>query len=217
MAGFKEQIKAKFKAKYPTVTLSNARLDSIVDKLDNKTDSEDTIETALEAINDITPFDEMAKIDDKIRTLEAKKPKAADPVKPVTDPVVEPDPANEPPAWFKAFSEKVEGKLSAIEGEKRITTRKQALTEKLKDAPESYKNTVLKAFNRMQFTTEEEFAEYIAETETDLAVVIQEQSNAGLGKDKPAANFGKTPAEKEVSADMKQYLAENAPKAPATV
>jgi hypothetical protein len=219
MAGFKEQIKARFKAKYPTVNLSAKRLESIVDKLDVKTESEDEIDGKLDDLNDVVPFDDIAKQDDRIRDLE-KKGKTTPPATPPVTPEGKTDDDAEPvPGWAKGLQETIQnlsGELSAIKTEKIITSRSQLVADKLKDAPESYRTKALKDFTRMKFESDDEFTEYLTETETDYQAFVQEQSDAGLGVDAPKKAFGKTTGEKEVSPDMKQYLAESKASAPAT-
>ena len=56
----KSQILIRFKTKFPAVNLSNTRLNAIADKLDAKITDENQIDERLDAINEITPFDEMA-------------------------------------------------------------------------------------------------------------------------------------------------------------
>jgi hypothetical protein len=224
MAGFKEQIKARFKVKFPTVTLSKKRLEAISDKLDAKTDSEEDIDTKLDELNDLIPFADIAKQDDKIRDLETKVKEVKPPTETENADPDKKDPENkdpkkdEVPAWAKGLTDTIQTlstKLSAIEGEKTTTSRKGLLTEKLKDAPEAFKNKVLKDFGRMKFDTDEDFEEYLTDTVTDMGIVVQEESNNGLGNDKPAGGLKKPASDKEVSSAMKELIAERTAKAEA--
>ncbi|HEY1024049.1 MAG TPA: hypothetical protein VGE26_02705 [Sphingobacteriaceae bacterium] len=194
MAGFTNQIKARYKAKFPKANLSAAKLDAIIARVDAKTETDDetAIDAALDAINEYTPFEEMAREEDRLRDLESKvkKPKTADPKAP------EPDPAPAPadmPEWAKGLVSGIQtltSELTAIKSEKATTTRREQLAEKLKDAPESYRNKILKDFGRMKFDTDESFNEYLTESEEDFKAFEQEQSNLGLGKDKPFGGGG---------------------------
>lgn len=59
--------------------------------------------------------------------------------------------------------------------------RLQQLNEKLADCKnEAFKQRILKDFARMSFDTDESFAEYLTETETDIATANQNVANEGL-------------------------------------
>ncbi|KAA6441462.1 hypothetical protein FEM33_01635 [Dyadobacter flavalbus] len=186
----KEKIIARLRALYPGVNLSKARLDEFAnpDKLkitDETTETE--IDEKLNYLNAILPFAEVAKQDDRLRTLEAKEKKPADP-KP-QDP---PKPEDTPNDLQKAIAEAVQAavaplvqKISGLENGKTAESRKSQLEAKLKDAPEQYKQTILKNFSRINFESDEAFNEYLTETETDLTAFTQDLSNQSL------ANNGK--------------------------
>ncbi|QDK80839.1 hypothetical protein EXU85_20390 [Spirosoma sp. KCTC 42546] len=182
----KDQIIAKLKEKYPKINLSKARLDAIADKL--KVTEESEIEGKLEELNDIFPFAEIAKQDDRIRGLGNKDQKPADDKKPDSKTETNDSDNAEVPSWFKPFAEtvpKLLTRLEAIENGKTVDTRKSQLEAKLKDATDAFKNTTLKAFNRMQFKDDEEFNAYLEEVETDAAEFVQTEANNGLSQTRP--------------------------------
>lgn len=99
------------------------------------------------------------------------------------------------PAWAKGIVETVEtlrGEIAMLKGEKVTTTRKDKLTELLKDSG-SYGNRILKSFDRMKFETDEEFDDFYSEVEEDLKAYNQERADAGLATlgNPPAAGGGK--------------------------
>lgn len=99
------------------------------------------------------------------------------------------------PAWAKGIVETVEtlrGEIATLKGEKVTTTRKDKLTELLKDSG-SYGNRILKSFDRMRFETDEEFDDFYSEVEEDLKAYNQERADAGLATlgNPPAAGGGK--------------------------
>lgn len=209
MAGFTTQIKARYKAKFPKANLSAAKLDSIVARVDAKTeaDDQDAIDAALDAINEYTPFEEMAREEDKIRDLEAKVKKSpAKKVETTTDEPAKED--EEAPAWFKSYVEKTDAKIAAIEGEKTVTSRKQQLADKLKDAPEQFRNDVLTDIEEINFKDDDHFNSYVDRKVAAAAGIIQANSDSGLGKDKPASGFGKAAGDKEMSPEMKERIAD---------
>lgn len=194
MAGFTTQIKARYKAKFPKANLSAAKLDAIVARVDAKTeaDDQDAIDSALDAINEYTPFEEMAREEDKIRDLEAKVKKS--PSKKVETTIEEPAKEDDDvPSWAKTLidsNKALSEKLTAIEGEKTVTSRKQQLADKLKDAPEQFRNDVLTDIEEINFKDDDHFNTYVERKVAAAAGIIQANSDSGLGKDKP---FGGKP------------------------
>lgn len=79
MAVEKAKVIARLKALFPKANLSQTRLDAIADKLAKKP-ADDADEAAIDAVindfNDILSIEDIAKGDDRTRTLEAEKKKA---------------------------------------------------------------------------------------------------------------------------------------------
>lgn len=73
--------------------------------------------------------------------------------------------------------------IAALRESKISESRLQMLTEKLGSCKdETFKAKVLKDFNRMSFTDDNAFNEYLTETETDIAAFNQDLANKGLGE-----------------------------------
>lgn len=91
MAVPKEKTKARIKALYPKTNLTQQRMDAIAAKLSEKLADDaddDAIDAVINDFNDIMPIEEIAKNDDRIRTLTRKaadvtekKPNAKNPEK----------------------------------------------------------------------------------------------------------------------------------------
>lgn len=97
-------------------------------------------------------------------------------------------------------------KISKFESGKTTDTRKQTLELKLKDAPAAFKKTVLNGFGKMQFETDEEFNEFIAETESGLAELKQESVDNGLnGFPRPGVPAGGDISKAKVTEDIKEW------------
>jgi hypothetical protein len=216
---FKVQIIARLKALFPGINLSNARLDAIADKL--KITEESEIDAKLNELNEVFPFADVARQDDRIRNLD-NNPKPTDPPKPANPPATPPavpDDATMPP-WAKALLEQnktLVDKVNAIETGKTVDTRKSQLEAVLKDAPEAFKKTVMKAFDRMKFDKEEDFTSYLDEVKTDSAEYVQQEANTSLGQNRrpivpTGGGSGKTASKEEV-ADVMKVLMPNAAKA----
>ena len=81
-------------------------------------------------------------------------------------------------AAVKPFEEK----LSGYETKNIADSRLAKLNEKLNDCKdETFKAQTLKDFARMKFETDDEFAEYLKDKETDIATANQSVANAALG------------------------------------
>ena len=76
-----------------------------------------------------------------------------------------------------------------------------------KDAPEKFKQRTLRDFDRLKIDSDDDFTNYLADVEQDVADEVQAQSDAGLGNDSPArgASGGKL-KDDEVSPAMKEIV-----------
>lgn len=92
----------------------------------------------------------------------------------------------------------LQDKIAHMESGKTSETRKEVLIGKLANAPEAFKNTILKNFDKMSFESQEDFDEFVTETEVDARTMEQTLANDGLN------NFptpsGSTPAAVEKAA-----------------
>lgn len=105
---------------------------------------------------------------------------------------------------IKAAVEPLQKELSSFKGEKVTETRLQQLQSKLTNVPEAFKSQKLKDFKRMNFDTEEAFAEYLGEVETDITALNQELADKGLaGQTKPIMG---SPNKDGVSSAVSSYI-----------
>lgn len=221
----KSKIITKLKAyvKEKGYNLSNARINTLSDRLDTKVDKEDGIDEAIENMDSLVDFKELASLDDAKRNAEKKAAEEADkkdPANPPADPANPPAPdkkeGDEMPAWFKQHTESqnkiiesLTSKITAFEQGNVIQTRRQQLEAKLKDAPEKFKARALRDFDRLKIDSEDDFTSYLADIEQDVADEIQLQSDAGLGVDAPNRGVGGAKLkEEEVSSEMKELIAD---------
>jgi len=107
-------------------------------------------------------------------------------------------------AAVKTAVEPLQKELSSFKGEKVTETRLQQLEGKLTNVPEAFKSQKLKDFKRMNFDTEEAFAEYLGEVETDITALNQELADKGLaGQTKPIMG---SPNKDGVSSAVSSYI-----------
>ncbi len=196
----KKAIRALLQTKFGGAQLSAARVDELAKRFEGKVTTEEELEAKMGAINEYLPFTDLAKDDDRARSVQAELEKlktpapAPQPTPPEPTPVPAPAASEEVPAWAKAIidgNKTVTEKLAALEGQKVVNDRRSIIQAKLKDAGEDYSAKVLRDFGRMSFATDEDFATYLADVETDFANHTQTQAESKLGKDSPFSSVGK--------------------------
>jgi len=211
----KEKIISAFKVKYPGINLSKKRLEAIASKIETKViDDETKIDAALAAMDDAYAFADIAKDDDKVRTLEAKlkTPAGETPAEKAAREAAEAAAALETdkdtPAWAKALIEQnktLAQDLAAIKGEKVANTIKGKATELLKEVPVSYWG------KRAIPETEEALQDFVTEVTTDYAAFKKDMTDAGLSVlSAPRTGTGVGDAAKAVSPEIKAFAEKQA-------
>lgn len=196
----KKAIRALLQTKFGGAQLSAARVDELAKRFEGKVTTEEELEAKMGAINEYLPFTDLAKDDDRARSVQAELDKlktpapAPQPTPPEPTPVPTPAASEEVPAWAKAIidgNKTVTEKLAALEGQKVVNDRRSIIQAKLKDAGEDYSAKVLRDFGRMSFQDDAAFDTYLADVETDFANHTQMQAESKLGKDSPFSSVGK--------------------------
>jgi hypothetical protein len=198
----KIKIAARLKAKAAGVNLSQKRIDAIVARAEKglTEESDDAaIDANLDTINELTPFKEIAALDDHDRAKakkiaddkEAARLKAIEEGKPAP---VEVDP-NESATdkALRLIMEKLEKQDLVIANfgkEKVTTTRREQYAKALEGTSDAFKNKSLKDFDRMNFKDDEDFTSYLTDATEDAKGFIQEDANNGLGGDRPGGSKG---------------------------
>lgn len=180
--GKKETIKARLRTLYPKANLSTDRLNALADKLSNflAEDADETaIDTKINEMNSFTSFEDIAKEDDRIRTLEAGARKAL-----TGTPAGGTPPANEPPtddvpAWAKSFldqTKKISEDLEDLKTGKVIETKKATALEFLNKSevlknlkPEIKQNWL----NRFDLNSETPLEDQVKDLETEYTEIRQ--------------------------------------------
>lgn len=209
----KEKIIARLRALYPGVNLSKTRLDQIADKLASKITDENEIDTRLNDLNDVMPFADIAKQDDRVRTLEAKNKDPKDP--PPQDPPKNDPPKADPPAdapeWAKTLIDQNKAmaeKLAALEQGRTAENNQARLRSLLKEkkVDEKYLEDPLRklAITAKTFKDDTEIEAFAEEIATAFKA-------APASAEMPPAPIQGVVADpgKEVSPMMKEYLAAN--------
>lgn len=190
----KNTIKALLQSKFGGVQLSQARIDAIAGRLEGKVTTEEELLQRMETLNEALPFADIAKEDDRVRSLEAAAKAKGDEKQEEKKPEEKKPTGEDIPAWAQAIidgNKTVNEKLAALEGNKVIGDRKSLILAKLKDADEAYSSKVLRDFGRMSFADDAAFEEYLGEVESDYTGHVQTTAESQLGKDAPFKGIGK--------------------------
>lgn len=199
---------------------SQKAIEGLAEYLAPNLKEESTEDEMTAAITAIEPMTSLMQSEINRQVTEAKKPKPVEDPKPATTTttVEDPKPAatatTTDPVMLELLNQvkTLAQGLAAVQTKEVATTRKDLLMAKIEKTPEAYKAKALKDFARMKFETQEEFDEFLAESETDAAAAIQGASDEGLGGDGPYKGYvqSKGAGEREVSPAMKELIAERA-------
>lgn len=202
----KEKIALRLKAKAAGVNLSQKRLDAIALRAEKglTDESDDTaIDANLDAINELTPFKEIAAIDDHQRAKEAKekgdKDKADQEAAEKAAKEGKVDVPQDAPAWLKplleaqaATTKALSDQILAIKGEKVATTRREQYAKTLEGLPEALKTDKLADFDLLNFKDDDHFNTWRESKAESYKGLIQEETDKGLGVDRPVGGNGVT-------------------------
>lgn len=199
-----EQIKARLRILFPKANLSQKRIDAIAAKLAPKPadNADDTaIDEVLNTANDFMSFEDIAKDDDRIRTLEANQKAQKTPAEIEADRVEaerlknlgSPAP-DDTPSWAKAL---IDSNKKLTEDLEQIKTGNITQTKKATASELFGKSEILKGLkpelkdrwlNRIDVNSETPFEDQIKELETEYSDLVQ--VNADSNYYAPAAGGG---------------------------
>lgn len=182
MAVEKSKVIARLKALFPKANLSQKRLDALADKLAKKP-ADDADDTAIDAVindfNDVMDISEIAKEDDRVRTLETNSKKKLEPAKKDEEEKEVIKVADDAPEWAKALlksNEKLTSDLEAIKTGNITQTKKQTASdlfgksEILKGLKPELKDRWL---NRIDVNSETSFEDQIKDLEVEYSELVQ--------------------------------------------
>jgi len=208
MAVEKARVVARIKELFPKLNLSQKRMDALADKLAQKPadDAEDAaVDEAVNSFNEVMPFTEIAKTDDRNRQFElekAKKLKTKTGKKQGTADPDEDDEDDDPdefdadtPKWARAMAKNLGGlsqKMSDFEAGKQTETKRTTANKAFE------KSEVLKGLkpqtkerwlSRINLDSDETFDTQITDLEAEYSELVQQNADkvdvggqAGNGK-----------------------------------
>lgn len=188
MAVDKLKVITRLKALFPKANLSQKRLDAIADKLAKKP-ADDADDTAIDAVindfNDVMSIEDIAKDDDRTRTLEAEKQKGIDEArkKAGLDPIEKKDDKVELPDNTPDYVKAIMGKLDSVTTElESIKTGRLSETKKASATDHFNKSEILKRIpdsvkpnwiNRIDVNSEVSFEDQIQGLEKEYGELVQ--------------------------------------------
>jgi hypothetical protein len=207
-----EQLKGRVRALYPNANLSTVRISKIIERLGTKLTDDSTEVEADVLIKDFNDngamtFEEIAKNDDRLRTLEASKPTKVEPLKPDEPVKVDPD----EPKWFTAYKLEQEAKIKALEQSNTGKTRKEVALAKFSKYPDEIKNDLISDVESMNFKDDEAFTSFLERKEGTYKGIAEKHKLEGFGNDAPAGSQGGSPkgTVKEKTAEETKSLADS--------
>ncbi len=105
----------------------------------------------------------------------------------------------------KSAIEPLQTEIANLKSGKTLETRKQVLETKLANAPETFKKTVLKNFEKMQFESEDDFNTFVSETESDVKTLEQENANNSLNQFPAPPNSNSVKSKEVIAEDIQAW------------
>jgi hypothetical protein len=209
MAVEKARVVARIKELFPKLNLSQKRMDALADKL-SKTPADDADDAAVDVVlngfNEVMPFDEIARNDDRSRQYDLEKANRAKEKAKADRLAANPGSAEEEeeeefdantPEWAKAMAKNIGGlskKMSDFEAGKQTET-KRSLADKAFAKSEVLKGlkpeTKQRWLSRMDISKEDTFESQVTELEAEYSELVQDRADStdyggGAGKGTPA-------------------------------
>lgn len=198
---FKKEIIVALKAenKAKGLRLSNTRIDSIATVLDEEVVEETDIEGAIKTFDKYNPLAEIAKTDDKLRSIVTKtegvKTQAeidaekAEEIKKTEAGKI----PNDVPAYVQAIldgQKALADKLAILEGNKAVSDRKAIAVERFKEANQAFKDDLLADLEEINFKDDDHFNSYLERKEKTFGELKQADVLDALGDGKTPKGVG---------------------------
>lgn len=193
MAVTVEKIKERVRVLWPNANLSTKRLDALAAGLATKPADgadDDAIDAVLEQANGFISFEDIAKDDDRMRTLEAnQKPNPTPTPTPTPNPNPAPTPTADTPQWaldLAASNKKLLDEMAELKTGKLTDAKKSAAqvafekSEVLKKLDPKTREIWLNRIAVSAETTDEEITTQVTALETEYSEMQQSIAN-GLG------------------------------------
>lgn len=171
----KKKVLQVLKPKVSSLGFTKDELKGVAETISANLTDESTEEQITEAVDAVIPY---LKVSQSVATRVINKKREEEETKAEENAEV----SNQEPEWFKSYREETEKKFSALIESKTKETRKAQFIKKLDGLSDRQKELRLKDFDRMSFSDDDDFSNYLTELEESVKLDIQEESNDELGK-----------------------------------
>jgi len=214
MAVEAQKIKGRLKVKYPKANLSTQRLDALADKL-SKLPADDADDAAIDAVldtaNSFMAFEDIAKEDDRVRTLEQKAkgtpPKTAEEIEAERVAKEKEEAAkkaqSEAPEWAKPMIEanaKLAEEIIALKEGKAVDNKRELAAKAFgsSDALKNLKPEIKEAWlKRIDLDSEDPFEDQVKVLETEYTELVQVNADNQDYPGAPSSGFASGEATEE--------------------
>lgn len=210
MAVEKSKVIDRFKSKFGTIGLSSSRLDEISAKLAAKLNDDSTdeqIDERLDELNEIYPFSEIKKNDDRA-TNDKKNPNRQSAKKDVSadeNQKSEEDDKNDPMSLVLKELKDMKDKISAFESEK----KQQSIADRFKK-DERLKGIPEFVLKRSIPTSEEDYEDSVIELANEYKSFAEKEKLSSYGKDIPGSGKSNSKGDsKKISPEEAKKVVEN--------
>jgi hypothetical protein len=233
MAVTKLQLEARLRLKYPKANLSKERINEFSDRLspipkDGATDEE--IDAVLDQSNTYMPFEEIAKNDDKLRSMKKQIDETKTPAEIEAERIAkeksdakekaENEAKDKAPEWFKPFAEKLETmdgrfvdfdkNLTGMKKDTDITLRKEQAKalfegdETLKGMDEGIRSTWLNT--RIDYTSETPLEDQVKSLSSEYSSFTQSSADGKTLSGPPGVNVSTVKPADDVVKDIAKSM-----------
>ena len=197
----KTKVLQALKPKVASLGFTKEELESVVDSI-SETLQEDATEEQINAqIDAVIPYLKLSQ-SAVTRIVNAKKKEEKQPKAPIVSKTTETEEGADPEDKFEKLLKVIEAqnaKIDALVNKDVTETRRSLYASKLKELPEIEQKSRLRLFDRMTFKDNEDFEQFISETEEETAELVKEFSErevsamgkplrGGKGSDKQATD-----------------------------
>lgn len=212
----KAKILASLKNKYAHLGFGERAFDGVADYLSKTVEKEEDIETAILGVESLlkafqadadkvrtekaSAEKRLSELQDQVKTLGGAPDRKDEPEKKDTDP--------ETPSWAKALIESnkaLSERLSAMEGEKVVTVRKQQLSSIVEKLPEPLRKPYARI--GLKDLSDDDFNALKSEIENEVSGLLTDTRAKGAVFGRPSALGGQAKPEGELTKEQLEAIA----------
>ena len=197
----KTKVLQALKPKVASLGFTKEELEGVATQLAGNIQEDATEEQITEQVDSVIPYLKLSQ-SAVTRIVNAKKKDETQPKAPIVSTSTETEEGAEPEDKFEKLMQVIEAqnnKIDALINKDQTATRRSVFASKIKELPEIEQRSKLRLFDRMSFKDNDDFEQFISETEEETAELVKEFSErevsamgkplrGGKGSDKQATD-----------------------------